>query len=89
MDRVIIECSALDAVPAPNVSWSLPQGLTEEIWLNASSHNGSDSAIATLILPACLPEEHRVLCHVEHILFEDPKSKEIVLLACGMSRNDN
>lgn len=89
LDSVIIECSALEAVPAPNVSWVLPPGLTAEISLNISSHNGSDSATATLTLPACLPEEHRVLCQVDHPLFEDPESREVVLHACGMSRNDN
>ncbi|KAL2096010.1 hypothetical protein ACEWY4_008158 [Coilia grayii] len=84
LDSVIIECAATGAVPAPNVSWSLPPGLTAEIARNtSSSDNGSVSATSTVSLPACLPEEHTLFCLVEHLLFEDPESREITLPACA------
>ncbi|XP_062409018.1 uncharacterized protein si:ch211-149e23.4 isoform X2 [Sardina pilchardus] len=83
LDSVTVECSASDAVPAPNVSWSLPPGLTAAEALNTTSLNGSDSATATLTLPPCMPEEYRVQCLVEHQLFKDPERREIELSACA------
>ncbi|XP_063060713.1 uncharacterized protein si:ch211-149e23.4 [Engraulis encrasicolus] len=84
LDSVIIKCVATDAVPAPNISWSLPPGLTGEMVQKTSlSPNGSVCASSTLSLPTCLSEEHTVSCLVGHQLFEDPERREIVLPACA------
>lgn len=51
----VMECAAKDAVPAANVSWLLPEGVSEDF--SSTPSNGSRSIRGVLLLPACLPRE--------------------------------
>ncbi|CAG08983.1 unnamed protein product [Tetraodon nigroviridis] len=67
----VIECSAAGGVPAANMSWLLPEGVSEASWFNFTSPNGSYTVRSVLLLPACSPREraatspehHRRLSH--------------------------
>lgn len=80
----VIECSAADAVPAANISWLLPEGVSGISWFNFTSHNGSHSVEGVLLLPACLPWEPTALCLINHPAFEKPENRSITLPICGM-----
>lgn len=80
----VIECSAADAVPAANMSWLLPEGVSGVSWFNFTSHNGSHSVRGVLLLPACLPWELTAECVINHPAFEEPKNRSITLPLCGM-----
>lgn len=80
----VIECSAADAVPAANVSWLLPEGVSGDSWFNFTSHNGSHSVKGVLLLPACSPWELTALCVINHPAFEEPENRSITLPICGM-----
>ncbi|KAM4628441.1 hemicentin-2 [Polymixia lowei] len=81
-DRVI-ECSAADAVPAANMSWLLPEGVSGVSWFNFTSHNGSHSVRGVLVLPACSPWELTVECVINHPVFEKPENRSITLPLCA------
>ncbi|KAM9318316.1 uncharacterized protein KZ484_022617 isoform 2-T2 [Pholidichthys leucotaenia] len=81
--RRVIECSAADAVPAANVSWLLPEGVSVDFWFNSTSHNGSHSVSEVLLLPACLPLEITAECVIKHPAFEKPESRSITLPLCA------
>lgn len=80
----LIECLAADAVPAANVSWLLPEGVSGVSWFNLTSHNESHSVRAILVLPACSPQEFTVQCVIDHPVFEKPENRSITLPLCGM-----
>lgn len=80
----VIECSAADAVPAANMSWLLPEGVSGVSWFNFTSHNGSHSVKAVLLLPACSPWELTAFCVINHPAFEEPENRSITLPICGM-----
>lgn len=80
----VIECSAADAVPAANMSWLLPEGVSGVSWFNFTSHNGSHSVKGVLLLPACSPWELTALCVINHPAFEEPENRSITLPICGM-----
>ncbi|XP_039987247.1 uncharacterized protein si:ch211-149e23.4 [Xiphias gladius] len=79
----VIECSAADAVPAANVSWLLPKGVSGVSWSNFSSHNGSHSVRGVFLLPACLPWELTAECVINHPAFEEPENRSITLPLCA------
>ncbi|XP_030600777.1 uncharacterized protein LOC115790907 [Archocentrus centrarchus] len=79
----VIECSAADAVPAANMSWLLPEGVSEDFWFNSTSHNGSHSVRGVLLLPACLPWELTAECVINHPAFEKPENRSITLPLCA------
>ncbi|XP_013880684.1 uncharacterized protein si:ch211-149e23.4 [Austrofundulus limnaeus] len=81
--RRVIECAVRDAVPAANVSWLLPEGVSEEdSWFNSTSSNGSHSVRGVLLLPACLPRELTAQCVINHPAFEEPETRSITLPLC-------
>lgn len=82
--RRVIECSADDAVPAANMSWLLPEGVSEDFWFNSTSHNGSHSVRGFVLLPPCLPWELTAECVINHPAFEKPENRSITLPLCGM-----
>lgn len=79
-----IECSAADAVPAANMSWLLPEGVSGVSWFNFTSHNGSHAVKGVLLLPVCSPWEHTVLCLINHPAFKEPETRSVTLPVCGM-----
>ncbi|XP_029302477.1 uncharacterized protein LOC115017900 [Cottoperca gobio] len=79
----VIECSAADAVPAANMSWLLPEGVSEVSWFNFTSHNGSHSVRGVLLLPACSPWELTAECVINHPAFEKPENRSITLPLCA------
>ncbi|XP_034405011.1 uncharacterized protein si:ch211-149e23.4 isoform X2 [Cyclopterus lumpus] len=79
----VIECSAADAVPAANMSWLLPEGLSGLSWFNFTSHNGSHSVRGVLLLPACLPWELTAECVINHPAFEEPENRSVTLPLCA------
>ncbi|XP_073346799.1 uncharacterized protein [Pagrus major] len=81
--RGVIECSAADAVPAANISWLLPEGVSGDSWFNFTSHNGSHSVRGVLLLPACLPWELTAECVINHPAFEEPQNRSITLPLCA------
>ncbi|KAM3615504.1 uncharacterized protein V6R79_003162 [Siganus canaliculatus] len=81
--RRLIECSAADAVPAANVSWLLPEGVSGVTWFNFTSHNGSHSVRGVLLLPACLPWELTAECVINHPTFKKPENRSITLPLCA------
>ncbi|XP_008279194.1 uncharacterized protein LOC103356720 [Stegastes partitus] len=81
--RWVIECSAADAVPAANVSWLLPEGVSEDFWFNSTSQNGSHSVRGVLLLPACSPQELTAECVINHPAFEEPENRSIILPLCA------
>lgn len=82
--RRVIECSAADAVPAANISWLLPEGVSGVSWFNFTSYNGSHSVRGVLLLPACSPWELTAECVINHPAFEEPQNRSITLPPCGM-----
>ncbi|KAM4589547.1 uncharacterized protein V3H82_003650 [Fundulus diaphanus] len=76
----MIECTAAGAVPAASVSWSLPEGVSEDLWSNSTFYNGSHSV---LLLPACSPQELTVLCVINHPAFKEPENRSITLPLCA------
>ncbi|KAG7480142.1 synaptoproteinsis syg-2-like isoform X1 [Solea senegalensis] len=81
----VIECSADDAVPAANVSWLLPKGVSGVSWSNFTSHNGSHSVRGVILLPACSPRELTAECVINHPAFEEPESRSITLPHCAQT----
>ncbi|XP_030251004.1 uncharacterized protein LOC115568074 isoform X2 [Sparus aurata] len=81
--RGVIECSAADAVPAANISWLLPEGVSGVSWFNFTSHNGSHSVRGVLLLPACSPWELTAECVINHPAFEEPQNRSITLPLCA------
>ncbi|XP_034024247.1 uncharacterized protein si:ch211-149e23.4 [Thalassophryne amazonica] len=81
--QTVIECSAADAVPAANVSWLLPQGVSGVSRFNFTSHNGSHSVRGVLLLLACSPWELAVECVINHPAFEKPESRSVTLSRCA------
>ncbi|XP_023125528.2 uncharacterized protein si:ch211-149e23.4 [Amphiprion ocellaris] len=81
--RRVIECSAADAVPAANVSWLLPEGVSEDFWFDSTSQNGSHSVRGVLLLPACSPQELTAECMINHPTFEEPENRSIILPLCA------
>ncbi|XP_035766166.1 uncharacterized protein si:ch211-149e23.4 [Neolamprologus brichardi] len=81
--RRVIECSADDAVPAANMSWLLPEGVSEDFWFNSTSHNGSHSVRGFVLLPPCLPWELTAECVINHPAFEKPENRSITLPLCA------
>ncbi|XP_071352296.1 uncharacterized protein [Trachinotus anak] len=79
----VIECSAADAVPAANVSWLLPEGVSGVSWSNFTSHNGSHSVRGVFLLPACSPWEFTAECVINHPAFEEPENRSITLPLCA------
>ncbi|XP_049431658.1 uncharacterized protein si:ch211-149e23.4 isoform X1 [Epinephelus fuscoguttatus] len=79
----VIECSAVDAVPAANMSWLLPEGVSGVSWFNFTSHNGSHSVRGVLLLPACSPWELTAECVINHPAFEEPENRSITLPLCA------
>ncbi|CAJ1065032.1 uncharacterized protein si:ch211-149e23.4 isoform X1 [Xyrichtys novacula] len=79
----VIECSAADAVPAANMSWLLPEGVSEVSWFNFTSHNGSHSVRGVLLLPACSPRELSAECVINHPAFEEPQNRSVTLPLCA------
>ncbi|XP_034460739.1 uncharacterized protein si:ch211-149e23.4 [Hippoglossus hippoglossus] len=79
----VIECSAADAVPAANVSWLLPKGVSGASWSNFTSHNGSHSVRGVFLLPACSPSELTAECVINHPAFEEPETRSITLPLCA------
>ncbi|XP_067102581.1 uncharacterized protein si:ch211-149e23.4 isoform X2 [Osmerus mordax] len=79
----LIECLAAEAVPAANLSWLLPEGVSGLHWSNFTSHNGTHSVRAVLVLPVCLQQELSVKCMIDHPAFEKPKSRRITLPVCA------
>lgn len=79
----VIECSAADSVPAANMSWLLPVGVSGVSWFNFTSHNGSHSVRGVLLLPACLPWELTAECVINHPAFEEPQNRSIILPLCA------
>ncbi|XP_037318660.2 uncharacterized protein si:ch211-149e23.4 [Pungitius pungitius] len=79
----LIECSAADAVPAANMSWLLPDGVSGVSWFNFTSHNGSHSVRGLLLLPACSSRELTTQCVINHPAFEEPANRSITLPLCA------
>lgn len=79
----VIECSALDAVPAASVSWLLPAGVSVVSWSNFTSHNGSYSVREVFLLAACSPRELTAECVINHPAFEEPENRSVTLPLCG------
>ncbi|XP_024910603.1 uncharacterized protein LOC103378048 isoform X2 [Cynoglossus semilaevis] len=79
----VIECSALDAVPAASVSWLLPAGVSVVSWSNFTSHNGSYSVREVFLLPACSPRELTAECVINHPAFEEPENRSVTLPLCA------
>ncbi|XP_071400914.1 uncharacterized protein [Centroberyx affinis] len=79
----VIECFAADAVPAANMSWLLPEGVSGVSSFNFTSHNGSHSVRGVLLLPACSPWELTAECVINHPVFEKPENRSITLPICA------
>ncbi|XP_034722586.1 uncharacterized protein si:ch211-149e23.4 isoform X2 [Etheostoma cragini] len=79
----VIKCSAADAVPAANMSWLLPEGVSGVSWFNFTSHNGSHSVKGVLLLPACTPWELTAVCVINHPAFEEPENRSMTLPHCA------
>ncbi|XP_029963467.1 uncharacterized protein LOC115399947 isoform X2 [Salarias fasciatus] len=80
--RWVIECSAADAVPAANMSWLPPEGVSRDVWFNSTSHNGSFSVRGVLLLPACSPRQLTAECVINHPAFEEPENRSVTLPLC-------
>ncbi|XP_075892561.1 uncharacterized protein LOC142895421 isoform X2 [Nelusetta ayraudi] len=81
--RWLMECSAAGAVPAANVSWLLPEGVSAASWFNSTSRNGSHSVRGVLLLPACSPWELTALCVINHPAFQAPQNRSVMLPMCA------
>lgn len=78
-----MECSAAGAIPAANVSWLLPEGVSAASWFNSTSGNGSHSVGGVVLLPACSPWELAALCVINHPAFQTPQNRSVTLPMCG------
>ncbi|XP_061073921.1 uncharacterized protein si:ch211-149e23.4 [Conger conger] len=83
VDHRILECSASDGFPAPNVSWRLPEALSGTIQSSAASRNGSHSVTSVLRLPVCSSQEHTVECVIEHPALAAPHTRQTTLRVCA------
>ncbi|XP_076832979.1 uncharacterized protein LOC143477964 isoform X2 [Brachyhypopomus gauderio] len=81
-DSIDVECLALDAFPAANVSWLLPQDLNSTVKSDITSYNSSHSVRSVLTLPACWPHDLIVQCVVEHPDIAGVESREVVFPSC-------
>ncbi|XP_041851800.1 uncharacterized protein si:ch211-149e23.4 isoform X2 [Melanotaenia boesemani] len=79
----VIECVAADAVPAANVSWLLPEGVSADFWFNSTTSSESHSVRGVLLLPACLPWELTAECVINHSAFEEPENRSVTLPLCA------
>ncbi|XP_035390275.1 uncharacterized protein LOC118240070 [Electrophorus electricus] len=66
-DSIYVECLALDATPAANISWILPEDLNTTVKSDITSSNRSHSVRSVLTLPACWPQVLTVQCVVDHV----------------------
>ncbi|KAG9348500.1 hypothetical protein JZ751_002236 [Albula glossodonta] len=89
VDQTIIECSASEAIPAANVSWKLPGGLSGTIQPNTTFQNGTYSVTSVLLLPICLAQEHVVECVIEHPALVDTEIQPITLPMCNSKYGAN
>lgn len=80
----VIECSAADGVPAANMSWLLPEGVSEVSWFNFTSQSGSHTVRGVLLLPACSPWERLATCVINHPAFEEAERRSVALPVCGV-----
>lgn len=81
--RWLLECSAAGPLPAANVSWLLPQGVSAASRFSSTSGNGSHSVLGAVLLPACPPWELTALCVINHPAFEAPHNRTVTLPMCG------
>ncbi|XP_065137580.1 uncharacterized protein [Paramisgurnus dabryanus] len=81
-DNISIECLALNAAPAANVSWALPPKLNATVRSDVTSFNGSHSVSSVLTLPICVTSEYTVECIVEHPLLTGKETRQIALPVC-------
>ncbi|CAL8352766.1 unnamed protein product [Lota lota] len=73
-----VECSAVGAVPAATLSWSLPEGLA--VVPSVSSH----SVTGVLSLgAACYPRALTVGCVIRHPLFPTPEYRSVTIPLCA------
>lgn len=79
----MIECTAADAVPAADVSWLLPEGVSVEYRFNATSQNRSHSVRGLVLLPTCTPRELTVQCMINHPALQKPQNTSVKLPLCG------
>ncbi|KAA0701835.1 hypothetical protein E1301_Tti017675 [Triplophysa tibetana] len=82
-DHLHIECLALNAYPAANVSWIVPQELNSTIHSDVTTRNGSHSVRSVLTLPICMPSEYTIECVVEHPLLNGKKEQQVSLPVCA------
>ncbi|CAG6000724.1 unnamed protein product [Menidia menidia] len=81
--RRVIECAAADAVPAANVSWLQPEGVSADFWFSSTTHNGSHSVRGVLLLPACSQWELTAVCVINHPAFEEAVNRSITFPICA------
>lgn len=79
----VIECSAAGGVPAANMSWLLPEGVSEASWFNFTSPNGSYTVRSVLLLPACSPRERAATCVINHPAFVKAERRSVSFPVCG------
>lgn len=79
----VIECSAANGVPAANMSWLLPEGVSEASWFNLTSPNGSYTVKSILPLPACSPRERAATCVINHPAFAAAEHRSVSFPVCG------
>nr|XP_015197300.1 PREDICTED: uncharacterized protein LOC107076744 isoform X1 [Lepisosteus oculatus] len=81
-DHKVIECSALNSIPAANISWLLPDSLTGHVSYNSTDNNGTQSVKAFLQIPACLHKEHTITCEIEHPALKQKEMRNITVPPC-------
>ncbi|XP_056613411.1 uncharacterized protein si:ch211-149e23.4 [Triplophysa dalaica] len=82
-DHLYIECLALNASPAANVSWIVPHELNGTIRSDVTTRNGSHSVRSVLTLPLCMPSEYTIECVVEHPLLNGKMQQQVSLPVCA------
>ncbi|KAI7800683.1 hypothetical protein IRJ41_009490 [Triplophysa rosa] len=82
-DHLRIECLALNASPAANVSWIFPHELNSTIHSDVTTRNGSHSVRSVLTVPVCMPSEYTIECVVEHLLLTGKKERQVSLPVCA------
>lgn len=80
----VIECSAADGVPAANMSWLLPEGVSEASRSTLTSPDGSHTVRGVVLLPACSPWERAATCVINHPAFEEAERRSVSLPVCGV-----
>ncbi|KAK1786014.1 hypothetical protein P4O66_017557 [Electrophorus voltai] len=85
-DSIYVECLALDATPAANISWILPEDLNTTVKSDITSSNRSHSVRSVLTLPACWPQVLTVQCVVDHSDLADTERRELVFPPCVHAR---